>query len=204
MDGRFSWIAGFAFALSFGVVPALSYSQAPEGGESHPSGSSLDLVEDLTPKPPRSRSLNESKLISCDENLAQRSRGVGMEPVSKKVNLTVEFPSDSDVLTPEARHQLDALGEALRSPQLKRSCFWIEGHTDAQNTESYNLALSDRRARRVVRYLVRRHHIAEERLIAEGKGESEPLASNDTHEGRRQNRRVQVSNLGVLIGTGGS
>ncbi len=67
----------------------------------------------------------------------------------------------------------------------------IYGHTDSVGTEKYNQGLSLRRARAVVKYLVDRG-VAPERLSAKGFGESRPATSNDTKEGRQQNRRVEV------------
>lgn len=67
----------------------------------------------------------------------------------------------------------------------------IEGHTDSQGTEEYNERLSVRRANAVKDYLVKLG-VAANRLTAQGKGESQPVASNDTEEGRAENRRVEL------------
>ncbi|MEN8135584.1 MAG: OmpA family protein [Thermodesulfobacteriota bacterium] len=67
----------------------------------------------------------------------------------------------------------------------------ISGHADSIGSDSFNQKLSEKRARSVVDYLVE-NGIAEERLVAEGFGESQPVTTNDTEEGRQQNRRVQV------------
>jgi OOP family OmpA-OmpF porin len=66
----------------------------------------------------------------------------------------------------------------------------IEGHTDNVGGEQYNLQLSQRRAESVRKYLIDNFNIAPDRLKAEGFGESRPIASNSTPEGREQNRRV--------------
>jgi outer membrane protein OmpA-like peptidoglycan-associated protein len=67
----------------------------------------------------------------------------------------------------------------------------IEGHADWMGSDEYNIRLSQRRAQAVVDWLVA-HGIARERLNAVGKGEREPIASNETAEGRQLNRRVEV------------
>jgi len=67
----------------------------------------------------------------------------------------------------------------------------VEGHTDSNGTASYNLELSQRRAEAVKQYLIA-HGIAAERITAIGKGEADPIAGNDTAEGRKLNRRVDV------------
>jgi OOP family OmpA-OmpF porin len=67
----------------------------------------------------------------------------------------------------------------------------VEGHTDNIGNDEYNQALSVQRAEAVFRYLVNRG-IAPERLRTEGHGESRPVATNDTEQGRAQNRRVEL------------
>jgi outer membrane protein OmpA-like peptidoglycan-associated protein len=67
----------------------------------------------------------------------------------------------------------------------------IEGYTDSSGSEDYNFGLSQRRADAVKSYLVERG-IGERRLMALGKGESKPIAGNDSAIGRQQNRRVEV------------
>jgi outer membrane protein OmpA-like peptidoglycan-associated protein len=70
----------------------------------------------------------------------------------------------------------------------------IIGHTDNVGTEAYNNALSERRARTVVAYLVRRG-IDKNRLQVQFFGETKPIESNDTDEGREKNRRVEFKIL---------
>jgi OOP family OmpA-OmpF porin len=65
----------------------------------------------------------------------------------------------------------------------------IEGHTDADGEDDYNLSLSDQRAKSVMAYLVE-HGVAAERLSAKGYGELRPVAPNDTEDGKAKNRRV--------------
>jgi OOP family OmpA-OmpF porin len=67
----------------------------------------------------------------------------------------------------------------------------VEGHTDSVGTDQYNLGLSRRRAETVQTYLVD-HGVARSRITAEGMGESKPVASNDSADGRAQNRRVEL------------
>jgi len=122
-------------------------------------------------------------------------RGVVLTPKSDIAALTVEFESGSARLTPADEKVLTTLGEALTSATLKPCCFEIQGHTDSIGKAAYNKKLSQRRAEAVVEYLAD-HNIDRERMIARGFGMSEPIASNDTPEGRAKNRRVQIVNLG--------
>ena len=157
----------------------------------------------LTPsfnKPPGSRSLSASE--SCAKFHQQKSRGIAFEPVTPKVAMSVEFESDSSELSKEAKRQLDGLGQALES--LSTSCFWVEGHTDDLNTESYNLALSERRAAAVASYLSSHFDVDRDQLIDQGLGESSPLVESTTAEARQRNRRVQISNLGYQSADGDS
>jgi outer membrane protein OmpA-like peptidoglycan-associated protein len=84
---------------------------------------------------------------------------------------------------------LDQVADVLKNhPEITR--LQIQGHTDDRGEADYNLALSQRRAAAVRDYLVEKG-IAKERLEAKGFGEAQPIAPNDTAEGREKNRRVE-------------
>ena len=68
----------------------------------------------------------------------------------------------------------------------------VVGHTDSNGSDNYNMSLSERRANAAVNYLVSRG-VDRSRLRAAGRGETEPVASNDSDAGRQQNRRVEVA-----------
>ncbi|MBQ1782270.1 MAG: OmpA family protein [Gammaproteobacteria bacterium] len=75
--------------------------------------------------------------------------------------------------------------------QYPQRTVMIEGHTDSVGSESSNISLSQRRAEAVRDFLISQG-IAANRVVATGKGESWPVAGNDTSSGRQQNRRVEV------------
>ena len=101
----------------------------------------------------------------------------------------IHFAHDSDVPLPSAEPALVRLLEALQdNPDF---FVVIEGHTDSAGADAYNLSLSERRAASVVGWLVARG-IGPDRLVPAGKGETAPVASNDTADGRALNRRVDV------------
>jgi outer membrane protein OmpA-like peptidoglycan-associated protein len=100
------------------------------------------------------------------------------------------FDFDSDQLRAEARRNLDNLASNLAS--FGDSKLLLVGHTDAQGTDSYNEALSRRRSAAVGTYLAA-HGVPSSRIETVGRGETEPIASNDTDAGRQQNRRVEVA-----------
>ena len=109
----------------------------------------------------------------------------------------VLFDFDSANLKPGAREKVARIAEILRShPDLK---IQVEGHTDSVGTDSYNLRLSERRADSVRGGLVQQG-INRDVVGTAGFGESKPVATNGTAEGRQQNRRVEVVVSGESIG----
>jgi len=101
----------------------------------------------------------------------------------------VKFEFDSDRLTEPAKLILNEVGETLKAyPAIKVD---LEGHTDAVGTDAYNLGLSERRANSVKAYLSGRG-IPGARMNPVGYGESRPIQTNETEEGREENRRVEL------------
>lgn len=107
----------------------------------------------------------------------------------------IEFETDRSTLLVQSEKQLDELVVFL-ADNLDFS-IKIHGHTDDQGSEAYNQNLSEARANTVRTYLVE-HGIDEERIQASGFGENQPLQSNDTEAGRRQNRRVEFLPTRIL------
>jgi len=114
-------------------------------------------------------------------------------PQSEVITLSdagnVLFAFDKSDLTPAAKSQLDALMDKLRNADVVS--IKVIGHTDSKGTDAYNQALSERRASSVAAYLLSQG-LAPEKLTSEGRGEREPVADNETEEGRAQNRRVEL------------
>jgi outer membrane protein OmpA-like peptidoglycan-associated protein len=110
--------------------------------------------------------------------------------------IAVTFPSgllydfDSDVVRADAAQNLRTLAASL--DQYPNTDLLIVGHTDAVGTSDYNQALSLRRATAAVNYLVAQG-VAPSRLRAAGRGETEPIATNDTEAGRQSNRRIEIA-----------
>jgi outer membrane protein OmpA-like peptidoglycan-associated protein len=102
----------------------------------------------------------------------------------------IQFDTGSAEIRPESTPALQDVARMLEAhPNLRVA---IEGHTDATGSESANRSLSQQRAEAVQQYLTAEAGIAPSRLRAIGKGESNPVASNDTAEGRQSNRRVEL------------
>ncbi len=100
----------------------------------------------------------------------------------------VNFEFGSDKLTAGAMTLLDGIAGSLLAQTTVKVL--VTGHTDALGPQSYNLQLSQRRAKSVMLYVIEKG-VEPTRLSAEGEGEFSPIASNDTEEGRAQNRRVE-------------
>jgi len=115
------------------------------------------------------------------------------------VNMSdVLFDSGKYTLRPLAREKLAKIsGIVLAYPTLKLA---IEGNTDSVGTELFNQELSERRAEGVRSYLTQQG-VPENSTTASGFGKTRPIASNDTSEGRQQNRRVELIVSGEVIGT---
>lgn len=105
------------------------------------------------------------------------------------VTVRVHFAFDSAELTPEARELLD--GVAARLNELQFIGGEVAGHTDSVGDDAFNLDLSRRRAQAVLGYLESKG-VAPGRMTAVGYGESQPIADNETEEGRALNRRVVI------------
>ena len=107
------------------------------------------------------------------------------------IKLKVNFAFDSDEV--QERYFTDLAELAAFLKRFEDVYVDIEGHTDSVGPDDYNMQLSQRRAQAVVDVLVKDHGIAPQRLNAVGFGETKPVASNDTKEGRAENRRVMAT-----------
>jgi outer membrane protein OmpA-like peptidoglycan-associated protein len=102
----------------------------------------------------------------------------------------IYFDTGSDGIRQESAPTLKEIGTMLKDhPELKLT---IEGHTDNVGTPESNQALSERRAAAVRQHLVDHFQVDGSRLEAKGLGQTNPVGSNDTAEGRQQNRRVEL------------
>src|SRR5262245_40593543 len=113
-------------------------------------------------------------------------------------NVVVNFKLNSATLSAEARAALDEI--ATQAKGEKGYLIQVTGYASADGGPAKNRALSERRAEAVIRYLAENHDIPLHRMINPfGFGELKPVAENDTREGRKQNRRVEVA---ILVSKG--
>jgi outer membrane protein OmpA-like peptidoglycan-associated protein len=128
------------------------------------------------------------------KELDQSIAGAKVERVGEGIEVTFDsgllFDFDSDRIKPEAAKNLQELAKSLN--KFGNSNLMIVGHTDSQGEDAYNMALSVRRANAASAYL-QSQGVPASRISTAGRGESEPVASNDTDAGRQQNRRVEVA-----------
>ncbi|MEW6417630.1 MAG: OmpA family protein [Nitrospirota bacterium] len=110
--------------------------------------------------------------------------------VIDRMTITANFDFDkSDIKESEIEKLKKAVEFVKNYPGFKIK---IEGHTCSIGTEKYNQGLSERRAEAVKKYLIEEGRIEAKRITTIGYGESNPVASNETEEGRAKNRRVEI------------
>lgn len=118
-------------------------------------------------------------------NVKQEDRGTVIT-----LSGAVLFTSGKSELLPSAQAKLSEVADAL-TQQNKAAPIVVEGYTDSQGSDAFNLTLSRERAQAVREYLAS-HGVAEDRIRAEGLGSSRPIADNNTPQGRANNRRVEI------------
>jgi len=107
------------------------------------------------------------------------------------INVTADhFDFDSAELKPAMQAELDSVASRIKSSPGDETLHVI-GHTDSTGPEAYNQGLSERRAAAAADYLIGLG-VTSDRISTSGRGESEPVADNDTRDGRAMNRRVEI------------
>lgn len=130
-----------------------------------------------------------------EREIRERTAGTDVEVIRQGDDLILSMPSgitfatDSSTIQPQFRPTLDKVADVL--DRYNQTYVDVYGHTDSTGSDAYNQALSERRADSVAQYLTTRG-VESARLEALGYGETQPVASNDTVEGRAQNRRVEI------------
>jgi len=127
--------------------------------------------------------------------------GVSVTRIGDNITLNmpgnVTFATDSSDLSPAFFEVLGSVGKVLK--EFDQTVVEVAGHTDSTGSESYNQALSERRASSVSAYLQARN-ILSERLITVGMGELRPVADNNSPAGRQVNRRVEITMVPLTAG----
>lgn len=143
---------------------------------------------------PRGEAVVEERAPRWDGNAM---RGYGFRQTSRGATMRLDedvlFATDSAVLRPGATAKLEALAGYLREERGVRVA--IDGYTDSRGSDAHNQALSERRAD-AVRGAFDEMGVTRARFAVVGHGEADPVATNATPQGMRQNRRVEVTLLG--------
>jgi outer membrane protein OmpA-like peptidoglycan-associated protein len=140
--------------------------------------------------------ITESALVDALAPAPVLTRGINPNAAAqpaRKAALLITFETGATTLTPQAKRELDVVGQALNTSKLADFTFAIEGHADPRGNPERNLALSKGRADAVRLYLVQAQKVRADRLSAVGKGDTEPL--NPANPAAPENRRVTFVNL---------
>jgi len=126
-----------------------------------------------------------------EESLGEDAK---IERVGEGIHLTFDsgilFKLNSSKLSPLAKEDIRKMAATLT--EYPETDILIEGHTDASGSEAYNLRLSKKRADAVKDYAISLG-VSPDRILTKGYGEEEPIATNETLEGRQDNRRVELA-----------
>jgi len=131
-----------------------------------------------------------------EAQLRSQMQGTGVDVVRQGDNITLNMPGgvtfgfDKSDVQPQFYPVLDNVASTLQ--QYNQTVIEVAGHTDNVGTDTYNQQLSQKRAEAVAAYLASRG-IMRDRMMTVGAGETRPIATNDTEEGRAENRRVEIT-----------
>jgi len=208
----FSLVSSFAFglaALAFALVAtpaAQSQPMIPQAAQAPlASPTAAQIVDQLTPKPHRTRGFTPIGLEETSANLGGTSRGLTVlgphgQPRAQEpdplpaIDLTINFDFGSANLTRDGMALVETLSRALKDPRLAGRRFLLEGHTDSVGSAEFNQKLSEERARTVRETLAKQYGVPAERLDMIGFGWHKLLDPENPTSGL--NRRVRVVNLG--------
>lgn len=179
-SGYSDWIYSIGLSFDFGGKPAPAPAPAAAPAAPPPPPPNPDLDGDGVPnerdKCPNTRPGAVVDLDGCEVEAVIELEGV-------------YFDFDKSVIKPEGKAVLDQAAALLS--KHSRVVVEVAGHTDSRGSDEYNQGLSERRANAVKDYLTSKG-VTASRLTARGYGEARPVASNDTDEGRAENRRVEL------------
>lgn len=130
-----------------------------------------------------------------EKRLREQTAGTGVDIVREGDELRLVMPSgltfdyDSAIVKPQFRETLNQVATTLA--EYNQTFVDVIGHTDADGSNEYNQALSERRADAVASYLATQG-VVRQRIATQGLGEGAPVAANTSDEGKAQNRRVEI------------
>ena len=177
------------------LAATVAFSIRPARGEDPPAANTAGEADELIT---RDQFIDMLRIRAPQSDYPEkRLRSMDTEkppPAQVTVNILFKVGSTEPAGDFSIR-QIQEAGEALSSDALAGHRFQIAGHTDNTGSKDANLKLSRERAEAVKTFLVKFYGISPERLVARGYGETQPVASNETEEGRARNRRVVFTRL---------
>jgi outer membrane protein OmpA-like peptidoglycan-associated protein len=127
--------------------------------------------------------------VASNNGCPKKYEGVEITETHIKINQKIHFAYNKAVIKRDSYHILATVASVLKdNPEITLS---IEGHTDSRGNDRYNMKLSKKRAKAVMEHLIKKGHVSRRRLTYVGYGESRPIDTNMTDEGRAANRRVE-------------
>ncbi len=183
-------IATAVAAFGMMTLAACGDRQAADTAQTAPATAAAPAEPAPPPTPPPSLAAQHETALT----------GLGAKVTDKGLSVTLasaDFPSGSAEFKPESTDRIDRVADLLKERDSLR--LQIIGYTDDRGNERANERLSMQRADAVKQMIVSRGGIAADRVEAMGKGEADPVASNDTEDGRAQNRRVEL----LIVDEGG-
>ena len=171
-------------------------ARAEDPAPARPTTASTPSAPAARPETPAPRDSDGDGVPDSEDDCPNTPRNYAVDadgcpiPVEEiaRVELLVNFEFDRSEVRPQYFSEIEEVADFMN--QYPDVIVELEGHTDSRGTQEYNQGLSERRANAVREVLVNRFGISGARVSAQGFGESQPIASNDTDAGRAQNRRV--------------
>lgn len=159
------------------------------------------FFDDATAVDPCSLDDDGDGVNNCIDKCPDTIKGMAVDadgcPIADIVTLKINFDFDKSDIKPQYHQELADFASYMRQQQ-SFTVVEIAGHTDSVGSDEYNQKLSERRAKAVRDYLVNELGMDANLFSAVGYGESQPIATNDTDEGRAQNRRILAELKGVF------
>jgi outer membrane protein OmpA-like peptidoglycan-associated protein len=141
----------------------------------------LTVLGDPPPPPPK------PKVV-----VAEKPKRVVVEDNRIVINEKIQFDFNKATIKPESDALMQDLIKVIKDhPHIKKLA--VEGHTSSEGSDKYNLKLSDKRAKAVVEYLVKKGELPKAMFTAKGFGETKPIGDESTEEGKEKNRRVEFN-----------
>ncbi|MBK7823921.1 OmpA family protein [Nannocystis sp.] len=141
----------------------------------------LTVLGDPPPPPPK------PKVV-----VAEKPKRVVVEDNRIVINEKIQFDFNKATIKPESDSLMEEIIKVIKDhPHIKKLA--IEGHTSSEGSDKYNLKLSDKRAKAVLEYLVKKGELPKEMFTAKGFGETKPIGDESTEEGKEKNRRVEFN-----------